>query len=194
MLYASVQGAFQYGITAPLRRRRRGDPDPPALEQHRPQLQRIEAGDHLEVEDAPQQAPRHQANDARLGRNQVRQRAPNRPRERRVETIIPAYSEDERDGVRREGGSEAEQDPSAESDSENQQEAQQEPVGESAANTTQAKTKPSQADSSQAKAKPLNVKKTQSPDEPNRDNAAVRPQPAENQPSQTTDVPVSALN
>lgn len=200
VLYASVQGAFQYGITAPLRRRRpREDPDPPALERRQPQLQRLEAGDHLEDGDAPLQAPRHQVNHARLGRNQVRQRVPNKPQD--VETVRAAYSEDEMDGQQRAGGSEDEQNPSAASDRDNQQETQQELAGTNAANTTREKTKPPQSDSSQAKAKspnvkktpekPQNVKKPHSQDKPSKDNAVERPQPAETQPSETTDVPVS---
>ncbi|XP_023255827.1 chloride channel CLIC-like protein 1 isoform X1 [Seriola lalandi dorsalis] len=196
VLYASVQAVFQHGITAPLRRPRR-DPGPPELEPHQPQLQRIEGRDRFEEGDAPQQAPRHQAprhqaNEGRLGRNHVRQRAPKRPEEKRVETLLPVYSEDETDAARREGGSEAEQNLSADSDSENQLKTQEEPAGASASSvapkTSQAKTKPTESDSSQSKAKHLKVKKDRSQDEPSRDNAALRPQPAGGQPSQT-DVP-----
>lgn len=183
-MYGSVQAAFQYGITAPLRRRRRRDPDPPELIQPQPPLRRIEDRDHPAGGDAPQQALRHRANDGRLQRNEFRQRRPNRAREEPakivVETLRTAdrpYSEDETDGERREGSPESEQteqslsaiesDPQTESDSENQQDTQEELAGAGAkANKAQSKTKPT--DSSPANIKPLKVKKKVSQDEPSR--------------------------
>ncbi|XP_071344028.1 chloride channel CLIC-like protein 1 [Trachinotus anak] len=194
VLYAGVQGAFQHGITAPLRRPRR-DPPPPELDPPQPRL-RIEGRDRLEGGDAPQLAPRRRARDNRLDRDQVRQRPTSRPKEREAPVVVetlaaqPVYSEDETDAERREGRSEAEQNLSADSDSANQQETHEEPAGVGASsvatNTSQAKTKPAQSDSSPSKTKPLKVNENRSQDEPRRDNAAIKPQPAAGgQPSQT---------
>ncbi|XP_039983976.1 chloride channel CLIC-like protein 1 isoform X2 [Xiphias gladius] len=191
-MYGSVQAVFQHGITAPLRRLRR-DPPPPELGELQPQLQRIEGRDHFAGGDAPQQAPRHRADDGRLRRNQVHRR---RPREQpalvvveTLQAVDPAYNEDETDAEQQEGRSEAEQNLSADSDSENQQETREEPAGASAssiaANTTQAKTKPARTYSSQSEAKPLKVNENHSQDEPSRDNAELRSQPAGRPPSQT---------
>lgn len=186
-MYASVQAAFQYGITAPFRRPRR-DPPPLQLDHQQPRLQEIGGGDHLAVEDVAQHAPRHRAEDARLHRNQVHQRRPNRPREEparvAVETLRtaePPHSEDETDAERRE----AEQNLSAESDTENQQEMQEELEGANgrsvAANTTQSKTKPTELKSSPSKTKPLKVNEKFSADKLSSDTS----QPAGRRPSQT---------
>lgn len=160
-MYGSVQAAFQHGITAPLRRPRR-DPPPPLVDEPQPR-QRIEGRDHLAGGDAPQQAPRHRADDVRLQRNQVRQRQPNRPREKQtpvdVETLNPSFRGDEIDARRREGGPDPDKNLSADSDPESQQEAQEEPEGASAssasaANRAQTKTKATRSDSSKSEAKP----------------------------------------
>lgn len=201
-MYGSVQAAFQHGIMAPLRRPRR-DPPPPELERPQPPL-RIEEHGHLAGGDAPapapapapQHAPRHRADDARLHRNQVHQRRPNRPKQEparlvveTLRTVDPQYSGDETDTQRREGSPEAEQSLSAESDSENQQETQEEleraSGGSAAANAAQSQTKPKESDLSQSKKKPVQGNDTVPHDEPSRDGAAPRPQPpAERQPSQ----------
>ncbi|XP_017262516.1 chloride channel CLIC-like protein 1 isoform X2 [Kryptolebias marmoratus] len=201
VVYGSVQAAFQYGIMAPLRRPRR-DPPPPELEQPpRPAL-RNEGRDNLAGGDGPvpalapapapaqQHVPRQRDDNARLDRNDVHQRRPNRSREKpapiNVETLGNAdhqYSGDENDG-RHESHPEAEDNSSAESGSEDQQETQDEGRGASAAaNTAQPKNKQTESDSSQRKNKPLKEKQKRSEDEP-RDGAAARPQPAEQQPSQ----------
>lgn len=191
-MYGSVHAAFQHGITAPFRRHRR-DPPPPQLEQRRPRLQEIEDGDDLAGGDGPQRVPRHRADDARLNRNQVHRRRPNRPREEPAKVVVetlrnaePTYSENETDAAPRH---EEEENLSAESDSENQQETQDEVEGASArsvaANTTQTKTKPTESDLSPSKTKALKVNKKLSQDELSRDSAAQRSQPAERRPSQT---------
>lgn len=51
MAYASVQGAFQYGVLAPLRRRPR---DPAQLQQPLRQDREIKDDDHLAKGDEPQ--------------------------------------------------------------------------------------------------------------------------------------------
>lgn len=189
-MYGGVQAVFQHGIAAPFRRPRL-DPPPPQLEPQQPRHQQIEGVDHLAAGDAPlpQQVPRQRAEGGRLDRNQVRQRQPNRPREKPAKVVIETlcttesrYSENETDGQRRE----AEQNISDESDSENQPETREELEGESVpANTTQTKTKPAESDSSPSKIKPLKVNKKRSQDKISRDGAASRPQPAEGRPSQT---------
>lgn len=170
-----MQGAFRYGITAPLRRRRRRDPPLPPGNRPQPPLQRIEDVNHLAGGDAPPQAPRH-----RLQQKQVRQRRLNRDSEeppREVETLNRAdvpFSEDELDGEQREGShvseqtdqslSAAESNPQTESDSDNQQDSQEELAGAnsssganrgSIANEAQSKTKPT--NSTEEKAKPVKV-------------------------------------
>lgn len=206
-MYGGVQAAFQYGIMAPLRRRP-GNPPPPELDQPQHPLQRIEGRDHLAGGDAPQQDPRHRANNGRLERNQFRQRRPNRAREEPAKVVVetlrtanPSYSEDETDGERREGSPESEQmeqslsaiesDPQTESDSENQQDTQEELAGASAgsvahreAKANKAQSKRKDTDSSQAKTKPLKEKKNVSQDEPSRISAAARSQPAGRRPAQ----------
>uniref|UniRef100_A0A665WIE7 Chloride channel CLIC-like protein 1 n=1 Tax=Echeneis naucrates TaxID=173247 RepID=A0A665WIE7_ECHNA len=196
VLYTSVNAAFRYGITAPLRYRQR-DPRPPQLEPQQHQLQMINDRDHLAGGDAFQEIPRHRANDGRLNRNQVRQRLQNRQRERRVETLLaaePAYVEDDTDSRQEEGESDIERIPSSDSDSEIQQGAQGEPAevraSSDAPDATRAKPKPTQPDSSQVRAKPPKVNKTRDRDGPSRNNAALKAQPAGGQPPQT-DAPVS---
>ncbi|TNN69104.1 Chloride channel CLIC-like protein 1 [Liparis tanakae] len=183
-MYGGVQAVFQHGIAAPFRRPR-GDPPPPQLEQPQPHVQRIGSGDNLAGGDAPQPAPVQRAVEGRLHGNQVRQRQPNRSRERiDVESLSPAeppYSEDEMDAE----APEAEQNLSAESDSENLHETQEELEGESAsivaANATKTKRKPTESDTSPPKIKPLKVNEKCSKNVPGRDRAV--PQPAGRQPS-----------
>ncbi|XP_059198067.1 chloride channel CLIC-like protein 1 isoform X2 [Centropristis striata] len=191
-MYGSVHAAFRYGIAAPFQRPQR-DPPPPQLEQPQPRLQQIEDRDHLAGGDAPQQAPRHRDNDARLQRNQVHQRRHNRPRQEPavvvVETLRNAeprsYSEDEMDSQQRE----AEQRLSSESDSENQQEVQEQQAGENAssvaANTTPKKTKPTDSKLSPSKSKPVEVNKKLSQDKLRKDGAAPISPHAGRPPSQT---------
>lgn len=202
--YGSVQGAFRYGITAPLRRRRRRDPPLPPANQPQPPLQRIEDYNQLAGGDAPQQAPRQ-----RLKQNQIRQRRFIQDREeppREVESLSRAdvpFSDDEVDGEWREGSpvsehteqslSAAESGPQSESESDNQQDTQEKLAGASAssgantgaeANEAQSKTKPT--DSTQEKAKPLKADKKVSRDEPLRNGTEARSQPA--QPAQVSPV------
>lgn len=150
-MHGGVQAAFQYGILAPFCRPRR-EPPPEQLEQPQQRPLGIMYHDNVAGGDAPQQAPRHRADDNRLHRNQVHQRRPDRPRERsaKVETLRAAHrahSEDETDAERRE----EEQNVSAESDSENQQDMQEEPAGAAAcsvdANKTKSQPKPCASDS-----------------------------------------------
>uniref|UniRef100_A0A3Q3GS59 Chloride channel CLIC-like protein 1 n=1 Tax=Labrus bergylta TaxID=56723 RepID=A0A3Q3GS59_9LABR len=173
--------------------------DPPQyhLEQRR-HVQEIEDGDHLAGGDMPQQALRHRADDARLDRNQVHQRRPNRPREERAKLVVetlctagPPSGGDETDARLREEA----QNLSAESDSETQQEAQEELAGAGASeisdNRTQLETKSLELDIHFSKNKPLKVSKKPAHDEPSRDTAASRHQPAERPPAHT-DVQVSS--
>ncbi|XP_015234135.1 PREDICTED: chloride channel CLIC-like protein 1 isoform X1 [Cyprinodon variegatus] len=113
VMYGSVHAAFQHGIMAPFRRPRR---DPPPLDRpHHPPPPMIEDRDYLAGGDAPAQAPvqpiapqnipRQRGEDARLDRNDVHRRRPNRvqegPAPAKVETVRaaePLFSEDERDG------------------------------------------------------------------------------------------------
>ncbi|KAF7665918.1 hypothetical protein LDENG_00126960 [Lucifuga dentata] len=210
-LYGGVQAAFQYGITAPLRRHQRG-PRPPPVEQQQPPIQRITNHEHFAGGDASQDDARHRGGDGRACRNQVHQRRPNRAREEPgrvfVETLRTAdrpHSEDETNDERGEGGRDTEwteslsandSDSQSESESE-QQETQEEQAGGGGdgANVLQAKAKPSQSnpDSCQAKTKPVKGNKSLSEDEVSRDSAASRSQPhnkqsespAGKQPSQT---------
>lgn len=82
MMYGGVNAAFQHGITAPFRRRRRDSRD--RLEPHPEHyVPRIEGGG-----DAPFFAPpQHQGNGDR-GRDQVRQRPVNRGREQRQKVVV----------------------------------------------------------------------------------------------------------
>lgn len=188
-MYGSVNAAFQHGISAPFRRRRR-DP-PPARLAPRRNAQAIEDADHLAEGDAPQQAPRHRANDARLHRNQVHQRRANRPREERAKVVVenlycagPPYSEDEPDARLRN-----EQNPSAESDSEREQETTEEPAGAAAAEVP-ADTNESEShsmDSRMSFTKDVCLEQSKKPptDESNRDKTASKPQPAEKKPLHT---------
>lgn len=107
VMYAGVNAAFQHGITAPFRRRRRdprGRLEPPP-QRHVP---RIEGGD------APfYNPPQNQGNGDRGG-NQVRQRPVNRGREQRQKVKIQNLgnmdrTQDEVDGGVSEGHSESEQ-------------------------------------------------------------------------------------
>ncbi|KAM9848355.1 chloride channel CLIC-like protein 1 isoform 2-T2 [Aulostomus maculatus] len=88
-IYVGVQAAFQYGITAPLCRRRR-DPPPPELERPQPHRQIIEDEDHF----AEREAPQKRGNGGRLQRNQFHQRRPNRAREEPAK-VSPAVSRSE---------------------------------------------------------------------------------------------------
>ncbi|XP_034566497.1 chloride channel CLIC-like protein 1 [Notolabrus celidotus] len=188
-MYGGVNAAFQHGITAPFRRSRR-DPPPPQLGPRR-HVQEIEDADHLAEGDAPQQALRHQAHDARLHRNQVNQRRPNRPREQRAEVLVETLhtaglsdSEDETDA----GLREEEQNLSTEPDSDTQQEAHEEMVERTSdskvsADKNKSNTKPTKSPSSQSKNKPLKRGERPAHDESSRDSAASRPQPEERRPS-----------
>lgn len=190
LVYGSVQAAFQHGIMAPLRRPRR-DPPPPELEQPpRPPL-RNEDHHVLAGGDAPalQHVPMQRADSARLDRNNVHQRRPDRFREKpapvRVETLGNAdrrFSEDETD-ERRKRSPEAEEEISAESGTEEQQETQNKEEGATAAaNTTQPKSKPTEPDSPQKQNKPF--KEEEPRQNKPRDGAAARPRPTERQPPQ----------
>lgn len=189
-MYGGVQASFQYGILAPFRRPRR-EPPPEQLEQpQQPQPQRIEYPDHLAGGDAPQHAPRRRADDARLHRNQVRQRRPDRPRNQPTKVFVetlrtahPAYSEDETDAAQRE----EEQNVSSESDSENQQDVQKEPAEAAAsivdANKTKSEPKPPESDPAELNS--MEIYTDFSSDGHRTDGAAGDPQPAESQLSQT---------
>lgn len=176
-MYGSVQAAFQHGIMAPLRRPRR-DPPPPELEQ--PQAQprlRIKDRDHFAGGDAPQQqhALRYRADEARLNRNDLHQRRPNR---QGVETLGTA--EDEPDAERAKEVPEADPNPSVEPDSENQQGAEERPPAakDNSAGANKAKSKPKAArsDSSESKNKNSKGNENLSQDQPDRDVALLRPE------------------
>lgn len=182
-MYGSVQAAFQHGIMAPLRRPRR-DPPPPELEQ--PQAQprlRIKDRDHFAGGDAPQQqhALRYRADEARLNRNDLHQRRPNR---QWVETLGTA--EDEPDAERAKEVPEADQNPSVEPDSENQQGAEERPPAakDNSAGANKAKLEPKAArsDSSESKNKTSKGNENLSQDQPDRDVALLRPELPEVQP------------
>lgn len=169
-MYGSVQAAFQHGITAPLRRHRR-DPPAPQLAELRPALQRIEGQDPL-AGDAPQQAPVYEARDPRLERNQVHQRPVNRAVfVENVGNVNGAHSEDEMDAARREDQQMLET-----------QRSSAEASGDSA--TVQTGTKPTESKAAQSKTKPVKVTENNSQDEPSREDAASRCQPAARGPSQ----------
>ncbi|XP_026014706.1 chloride channel CLIC-like protein 1 isoform X1 [Astatotilapia calliptera] len=182
-MYGSVQAAFQHGIMAPLRRPRR-DPPPPELEQ--PQAQprlRIEDCNHFAGGDAPQQqhALRYRADEARLNRNDLHQRRPNR---QWVETLGTA--EDEPDAERAKEVPEADQNPSVEPDSENQRGAEERPpaakdnsVGE---NKAKSEPKAARSDSSESKNKTSKGNENLSQDQPDRDVALLRPELPDVQP------------
>ncbi|XP_005931075.1 chloride channel CLIC-like protein 1 [Haplochromis burtoni] len=182
-MYGSVQAAFQHGIMAPLRRPRR-DPPPPELEQ--PQAQprlRIEDRNHFAGGDAPQQqhALRYRADDARLNRNDLHQRRPNR---QRVETLGTA--EDEPDAERAKEVPEADQNPSVEPDSENQRGAEERPPAakDNSVGQNKAKSEPKAArsDSSESKNKTSKGNENLSQDQPDRDVAVLRPELPDVQP------------
>ncbi|XP_031601073.1 chloride channel CLIC-like protein 1 isoform X3 [Oreochromis aureus] len=182
-MYGSVQAAFQHGIMAPLRRPRR-DPPPPELEQ--PQAQprlRIKDRDHFAGGDAPQQqhALRYRADEARLNRNDLHQRRPNR---QWVETLGTA--EDEPDAERAKEVPEADQNPSVEPDSENQQGAEERPPAakDNSAGANKAKSEPKAArsDSSESKNKTSKGNENLSQDQPDRDVALLTPELPEVQP------------
>lgn len=174
-LYGSVQAAFQYGITAPLRLRHR-DPPPPALDPPQPQPPGLRDADYYPLAggDAPQHAPRPQANHGRPDRPHVRQRRPNRrvePAKVVVETLRNAdrpCGEDEIDVERREGVPDTEQAESlsdndgasqTEGDSDEQEEPQEELAGanvSSVAGDLRAKHSPAKTDLSKVKSKPAN--------------------------------------
>ncbi|XP_010745356.3 chloride channel CLIC-like protein 1 isoform X2 [Larimichthys crocea] len=187
-MYGGVQSAFQYGILAPFRRPRR-EPPPEQLEQPQQRPLGIEYRDHLAGGDAPQHAPRHRADDARLHRNQVHQRRPNRPRNQSTKVVVetlrtayPAHSEDETDAAQRE----EEQNVSAESDPENQQDVQEEPAGVAASSVDANKTKsePKPRESDPAESNSMDVDTDFSRDGRHTDGAAGDPQPAERRPAE----------
>ncbi|XP_034035807.1 chloride channel CLIC-like protein 1 [Thalassophryne amazonica] len=105
-MYGSVQAAFRYGITAPLRRRIRS-PTPPQLEQQQPPLHRIQDVNHLTGASTPSCTTIPGASDSRPHRSQVRQRQPSSPRVT-VETLHTA-SQDETDTVWHEQSPETDQ-------------------------------------------------------------------------------------
>ncbi|XP_063323354.1 chloride channel CLIC-like protein 1 isoform X2 [Pelmatolapia mariae] len=193
-MYGSVQAAFQHGIMAPLRRPRR-DPPPPELEQ--PQAQpclRIEDRDHFAGGDAPQQqhALRYRADEARLNRNDLHQRRPNR---QWVETLGTA--EDEPDAERAKEVPEADQNPSVELDSENQQGAEERPPAAKdnsvGANEAKSEPKPAGSDSSESKNKTSKGNENLSQDQPARDVALLRPELPEVQPVDEISVATTPL-
>lgn len=170
VMYGGVNAAFQHGITAPFRRRRR-DPPPPALDQQRPQPRRIEGCSDLAGGDAPRNSHRHQEDQDRSNRDQVRQRRAVRGREQPgrvlVETLRNADDpyEDERDGEHYDAGPEAElsETPSAsESDSENKQETPERAKGHGVVSTVTQRTA---SELSQSKPKPAKGNKSPSGDE-----------------------------
>lgn len=94
-MYGGVQAAFQYGITAPLRRRPR---DPP------PELEQPAQGPRDDWGAAARPAQRPRAIEGRGQRNPPRQRHVTRPREERARVVVEtlrnaavASSEDETD-------------------------------------------------------------------------------------------------
>lgn len=187
-MYGGVQSAFQYGILAPFRRPRR-EPPPEQLEQPHQRPLGIEYRDHLAGGDAPQHAPRHRVDDARLHRNQVHQRRPDRPRNQSTKVVVetlrtayPAHSEDETDAPQRE----EEQNVSAESDLENQQDMQEEPAGVAASSVDANKTKsePKPRESDPAELNSMDVDADFSRDGRHTDGAAGDPQPAERRPAE----------
>uniref|UniRef100_A0A3B3TQH4 Chloride channel CLIC-like protein 1 n=1 Tax=Poecilia latipinna TaxID=48699 RepID=A0A3B3TQH4_9TELE len=208
VMYGSVHAAFQHGIMAPFRRPRR-DPPPAELEHNQRPPPRIENRDYLAGGDAPahapplaiaqQHIPRQQGDNARLDRNHIHCRRPNRVKEEKapigVETLKaadPRFSEDELDGEQHEERLEVEN-ASANSGSEDQQEAPEEVRKENAAaQKDQPKNQQTESNSSQAKKKQIQTKQTGSKDEPRKDVAVKSPQPADIQPSQT-DVQVSCF-
>lgn len=104
MVYASVQGAFQYGVLAPFRRPPR---DPAQLQQPPRQYHEIEDGDHLAGGDGPHCGLRRQAPDRQQPISRVYKRRPNAQREAAapfsVETLRRAdhpHMDDEMDSVR----------------------------------------------------------------------------------------------
>lgn len=152
-MYASVQGAFQYGVLAPFRRPPR-DPGPPHLQLPPRHFHEIEDGDHLAGGDGPGRGLRHQAADGQLDKNRVYRRRPNAQREAAapfvVETLRRAdrpYTDDEMDSVR----PNTEQNPSSVIDPDNQEETSEEPAGARAqdtpAPTAQTNTKAAKSDS-----------------------------------------------
>ncbi|XP_014908182.1 chloride channel CLIC-like protein 1 isoform X1 [Poecilia latipinna] len=201
VMYGSVHAAFQHGIMAPFRRPRR-DPPPAELEHNQRPPPRIENRDYLAGGDAPahapplaiaqQHIPRQQGDNARLDRNHIHCRRPNRVKEEKapigVETLKaadPRFSEDELDGEQHEERLEVEN-ASANSGSEDQQEAPEEVRKENAAaQKDQPKNQQTESNSSQAKKKQIQTKQTGSKDEPRKDVAVKSPQPADIQPSQT---------
>lgn len=135
LMYAGVNAAFQHGITAPFRRRRRdprGRLEPPP-ERYVP---RLEGGD------APFYAPPQNQGNGDRGQNQVRQRPVNRGREQRQKVTIQNLgnidrTQSEVDGGVSEGHSDSEQSPNqstVESESEGNVSMEQAEV-----NTTRAK-------------------------------------------------------
>lgn len=104
VMYGGVNAAFQHGITAPFRRRRRDSHDrlEPPPERHVP---RLEGREQYGGGDAPPYALRDQGNGDRGG-NQVRQRPVNRGREQRQKIAVQnlgnmneSYNSDEGDGA-----------------------------------------------------------------------------------------------
>lgn len=193
-MYASVQGAFQYGILAPFRRPPRG-PLPLQLQQPPHQFHEIEDGDHLAGGDGPQCGPRHQAADRQQHKNRVYRRRPNPQREAAapfvVETLRRAdrpCTDDEMDSVQ----PDREQNLSSATDPENQEGTLEEPAGASAqdtpVSTAQTNTAATKSDSDHSESK-QNVNKSPAKDERSRTGGTLESR-AEGQSAQA-DVQVS---
>lgn len=187
LVYASVQGAFQYGLLAPFRRPPR-DPPLPQLQQPPRQFHEIEDGDHLAGGDGPQCAPRRPAADRQLHKNRVHKRRPSAQREAAapflVETLRRAdhpYTEDEMDSVQ----PDTEQNLSTVPDPENQDEKQEEPAGARDRDTpaAQTNTKAAKSDLNHSENKQQKVNKSPSKDEQSR-TGGTSESPAEGQYSQ----------
>lgn len=191
-MYASVQGAFQYGVLAPFRRPPR-DPGPPRLQQPPRHYHEIEDGDHLAGGDGPGRGLRLQAADRQLDKDRVHRRRPNAQREAAapfvVETLRRAdrpYTDDEMDSVR----PDTEQNLSSATDPDEREETSEEPAEARARDTaapaaqTNAKAAKSDSDSKRQK-----VNKSPAKVERSRTGAASEPL-AEGQTAQA-DVQVS---
>ncbi|XP_043985431.1 chloride channel CLIC-like protein 1 [Gambusia affinis] len=201
VMYGSVHAVFQHGIMAPFRRPRR-DPPPAGLEHNQRPPPRIENHDYLAGGDAPAHPPplaiaqphipQQQGDNARLDRNNIHRRRPNRVKEERapigVETLKaadPRFSEDELDGEQQEESLEVEN-TSANSGSGDQRETREEVAKENAAaKKDQPKNQQTESNSSQAKKKQIQTKQKGSKEELRRDVTIEPPQPADRRPSQT---------
>lgn len=168
-MYASVQGAFQYGVLAPFRRPPR---DPAQLLQPQRHFPEIEEGDELAAGDGPHRGLRPQAVDRQRHNDRVYKRRLNAQREVAAPSIVETlrradcpYTDDEMDSVR----SGTEQNPSRVSHPENHEETQEEAavadVHDTAASTTQTNTEAAKSDLDHSDRKQQKEKKSSTEDE-----------------------------